>query len=58
MKQKEYAISRCASFLRDRIEHAVLQGATTQFVTQEAIKALLTYEFQSVPDGEEVKPTW
>jgi hypothetical protein len=58
MKQKEFAINRCSAFIADRIDNAVLKGTTTQFVTKEAIRALLAYEFQSLPDGEEVKVTW
>jgi len=57
MKQKEQAINRCAAFLKDRIQFSRNTG-DWELLTQDAIKKLLVYEMQSVPDGEEVKVTW
>jgi hypothetical protein len=57
MKQKELAIKRCASFLRDRIDRAIATG-DKRYVTHDAIVDLLSSEFEKIPDGEEVKTTW
>lgn len=56
MTQKQLAIKRCAVFLADRVDYAMTwKDKQSARVRQEDIQALLEYEFERVPEGEEAR---
>lgn len=56
MTQKQLAIKRCAVFLADRVDYAMIwKDKQAARVRQEDIQTLLESEFERVPEGGEAK---